>query len=142
MDILLLALRLLLAIALYTFLGAVLLMLWHDLRQTVASRETGRSRGRLVVVHSEDEALAVGATFPLQLVTSLGRSPDNTIVVPDTFASAHHTLLTWREAQWWLEDQNSRNGTRLNGALIHAPTLVSAGDVIGVGRARLKLELE
>ncbi len=142
MDILLLALRLLLASALYTFLGAVLLMLWRDLRQTVASRETSRPRGHLVVMHSKDETLAVGTAFPLQLVTSLGRSPDNTIVIPDTFASAHHTLLTWREAQWWLEDQNSRNGTRLNDALIDAPTVVSSGDVIGVGRARLKLELE
>ncbi len=141
MDILLLALRLLLVIALYTFLGAVLLMLWRDLRQTVASREANHPRGQLIVLHAEDETLAVGMAFPLQLVTSLGRSPDNTIIIPDTFASAHHTLLAWREAQWWLEDQNSRNGTRLNGALINAPTVVSAGDVIGVGRARLKLEL-
>jgi hypothetical protein len=142
MDVLLLALRLLLVIALYTFLSAVLLMLWRDLRQTVASRDAEHPKGRLVVLHTEDEALAAGTVFPLQLVTSLGRSPNNTIIIPDTFASAQHALLTWREAQWWLEDQNSRNGTQLNGERISDPTVVSTGDVIGVGRTQLKLELE
>jgi pSer/pThr/pTyr-binding forkhead associated (FHA) protein len=51
-------------------------------------------------------------------------------------------LLTLREGQWWLEDQGSRNGTLLNGTRIAGPTVVSAGDVIGVGRTQLKLELE
>ncbi len=142
MDILLLGLRLLLVILLYTFLGAVLLMLWRDLRQTVASREAERPKGQLIVLQTKDESPAVGTTFPLQLVTSLGRSSSNTIIIPDTYASAQHALLTWREAQWWLEDQSSRNGTRLNGQRISDPTVVSTGDVIGVGRTELKLELE
>ena len=83
MDILLLILRLLLVVALYAFLGAVLLTLWRDLRQATAHRETTRPGGRLVVLHTEedDETLAVGATFPLQLVTSIGRSPSNTIPI-------------------------------------------------------------
>ncbi|MEA3341299.1 MAG: FHA domain-containing protein, partial [Chloroflexota bacterium] len=58
------------------------------------------------------------------------------------YASTQHTLLTWREGQWWLEDQGSRNGTRLNSARISSPTVVSTGDVIGVGHTELKLELE
>ena len=141
MDILLLALRLLLAILLYAFLAAVLLMLWRDLRQAATSREVARPGGRLILLHTEDEALAEGTTFPLQPITSIGRSPSNTLPIPDTYASAQHTLLTWREGQWWLEDQGSRNGTLLNGMRINSPTVVSSGDVIGVGRTQLKLEL-
>ena len=142
MDVLLLILRILLVILLYAFLAAVLLMLWRDLRQATATSEVTRPGGRLVVLHAADDALAVGVAFPLQTVTSLGRSPANTIPIPDTFASGQHALLTWREGQWWLEDQDSRNGTLLNGVRIDSPTVVSAGDVIGVGRAKLKLELE
>jgi hypothetical protein len=142
MDVLLLALRILLAVLLYAFLAAVLAMLWRDLRQATAGRETARSGGQLVVLHTADEALAIGTAFPLQPVTSIGRSPTNTVPVPDTYASAQHTLLTWREGQWWLEDRGSRNGTLLNGTRIDGPTVVSAGDVIGVGRTQLKLELE
>jgi hypothetical protein len=142
MDILLLVLRILLAILLYAFLAAVLLMLWRDLRQTAAATETTRPGGRLVVLHAPDETLDVGTAFPLQPVTSMGRSPVNTIPIPDSYASGQHSLLTWREGQWWLEDQDSRNGTLLNDTRISSPTVVSAGDVIGVGRTKLKLELE
>jgi hypothetical protein len=141
MDILLLVLRILLAVLLYAFLAAVLVMLWRDLRQATTGRETSRQAGRLVVLRSADDALADGIAFPLQPVTSIGRSPTNTIPIPDTYASAQHTLLTFREGQWWLEDRGSRNGTLLNGTRISDPTVVSAGDVIGVGRTQLKLEL-
>ena len=141
MDILLLALRLLLATLLYAFLATVLAMLWRDLRQATTSREAARPDGRLVIIHTEDETLAVGTAFPLQPVTSIGRSPSNTILIPDTYASAQHTLLTWREGQWWLEDRDSRNGTLLNDTCISGPTVMSAGDIIGVGRTQLKLEL-
>ena len=58
MDTLLLLLRLLLAGLLYGFLGAVLLIVWRDLRQTVGGRETSRPSGQLIVVHTEAEALA------------------------------------------------------------------------------------
>ena len=141
MDILLLILRLLLVVLLYAFLAAVLLMLWRDLRQATIGSERTRPYGQVVVLHTADEALAVGTAFPLQPVTSIGRSPANTISIPDTFASGHHALLTWREGQWWLEDQHSRNGTLLNGARISDPTVVSAGDVVGVGHTQFKLEL-
>ena len=143
MDILLLVLRFALAGVLYAFLGAIWLMLWRDLRQAAARREPAQHAGHLVVVQTageEAEEPAVGALLPLRPVTSIGRSPSNTIVIPDTYASSQHALLTWREGQWWLADQNSRNGTTLNGVAIENPTIVSSGDVIGVGRTQLRLE--
>jgi pSer/pThr/pTyr-binding forkhead associated (FHA) protein len=131
----------LLVVLLYGFLVAVLLMLWRDLRQAAGGGGRTRPLGQVVVLEAADEALAVGTAFPLQPVTSIGRSPVNTISIPDNFASGQHALLTWREGQWWLEDQRSRNGTLLNGERISDPTVVSAGDVVGVGNTRLKLEL-
>lgn len=145
MDILLLVIRLVLAGLLYAFLGAVLLMLWRDLRQAPTERRGLRPQGRLVVLDCADEAAdgpAVGTAFDLEPVSSIGRSPRNTVVIPDTYASSQHALLSWREGQWWLEDRNSRNGTRLNGAPVEDPTIVGAGDVIAVGRIELKLETD
>jgi pSer/pThr/pTyr-binding forkhead associated (FHA) protein len=143
MDILLLALRVLLALLLYAFLAAVIAMLWRDMRQATTRREPARRGGRLVILESPNEkSLAPDTVFPLQPITSLGRSPTNTVSVADTYASAQHALLTWRDGQWWLEDQNSRNGTLLNETQIAGPTVVSSGDIIGVGRVSLKLELE
>ena len=143
MDILLLVLRLLLAGLLYAFLGAVLLLLWRDLRRSTAEPQTAQTGGHLVVLQTAgDEAQepAVGTVFPLRAVTSIGRSPSNSVVIPDSYASSQHALLIQREGQWWLQDQNSRNGTMLNGRPIDDPTVVSTGDVIGVGRTELKLE--
>jgi pSer/pThr/pTyr-binding forkhead associated (FHA) protein len=41
-----------------------------------------------------------------------------------------------------LEDLGSRNGTRLNENTVADPTPVIPGDVIGIGRVKLKMELE
>jgi hypothetical protein len=148
MDLLLLILRLLLATALYLFLGTLLLFLWRDLRRP-GEVEVVKPRhyGRLVIVdvkaQAEDTADApqIGTTFPLQLVTSLGRSAINTVTIPDVYASAEHALLIFRGGQWWLEDRGSRNGTTVNNVVIDSPTVVTTGDIIGIGQVQLKLEL-
>jgi pSer/pThr/pTyr-binding forkhead associated (FHA) protein len=146
MDLLLLFLRLLLAAALYLFLGAVLLFLWRDVRRaSAAEMVTPKRYGRLVIVGVEAEedgaGLQMGRIFPLQPVTSLGRSAVNTVSIPDAYASSEHALLFYRGGQWWLEDRGSRNGTTLNAVTVDAPTVVSSGDVVGIGRVQLKLEL-
>jgi hypothetical protein len=148
MDLLLLILRLLLATALYLFLGTLLLFLWRDLRRPGRIGVVKpRQYGRLIVVdvnaQAEDavEAPQIGATFPLQLVTSLGRSAINTVTIPDVYASAEHALLAYRGGQWWLEDRGSRNGTTINNVVVGSPTVVSTGDIIGIGQVQLKLEL-
>jgi pSer/pThr/pTyr-binding forkhead associated (FHA) protein len=142
MDVFLLILRVLLAILLYAFLAAMFVMVWRDIRQATTNRKSIRSGGRLVIVQTTDEAIEAGTAFLLQPITSIGRLPSNTIPLSDTYASSRHALLSWKEAQWWLEDQGSRNGTLLNGARVVDPTVVSSGDVIGIGHTKLKLELE
>ncbi len=136
-------LRALLALLLLAFLGAIFWMLWQDVR--VAARSAGaqmRRLGRLRVIESALDQLPVGAEFRLRPITSLGRAPTNTASLPDDTASLEHALLHLRDGQWWLEDLASRNGTRLNDAPVTAPAPIVAGDVIGVGQVKLKLELE
>jgi pSer/pThr/pTyr-binding forkhead associated (FHA) protein len=143
-DVGLLLLRVLLAVALYGFLGTVFLLLWRDLRRPQESAPVAKRRyGQLVVVDIEtqmDGSLDIGTTFSLQPVTSLGRSALNTIIIPDAYASAEHALLVYRDGRWWLEDRGSRNGTTVNAMPIDAPTVLTAGDVLGIGRVQLKLE--
>jgi len=142
LDITLLVLRILLTAILYTFLGATLVLLWRDLRQGAGRRSVSVPQGRLVVVECEDGDLEADTAFSLQEVTSLGRTAANTVVLRDPFVSTHHALLVWREGQWWLEDRGSKNGTILNGEPVTRPTVVSGGDLIGIGRVVLRLETE
>ncbi len=142
MDVVLLALRILAGGLLLAFLGAVFLMLWGDFRAAMAAAgEPGRRRGRLVVVGA-GAAARLGASYALLPLTTLGRAPTNTVVLDDTFCSQEHALVMRRDGQWWLEDRGSSNGTRLNGEPVREPVVLSSGDVIGVGRLELRVELD
>ncbi|MBP8972703.1 MAG: FHA domain-containing protein [Anaerolineae bacterium] len=142
MDVVLLALRILAGGLLLAFLGAVFLMLWGDFRAAMAAAgEPGRQRGRLVVVGA-GAAARLGASYALLPLTTLGRAPTNTVVLDDTFCSQEHALVMRRDGQWWLEDRGSSNGTRLNGEPVREPVVLSSGDVIGMGRLELRVELD
>lgn len=136
-------LRLLLALLLYGFLGALLWMLWQDVRYTArVSAARSRRMGRLVILESALPALAPGVAFPLLPVTSLGRAVTNTAPIPDEAVSLEHALLHLREGQWWLEDLDSHNGTRLNETAVTQATLVVPGDIISLGHVKLTMEVE
>jgi hypothetical protein len=142
-DALLLALRLLASTCLLLFFGALIVMLWRDLRAARDEVETRtRKRGRLVVIGVENGSVPSGKSYPLLPLTSLGRAPTNTVILEDSFASGEHALITLRDGQWWLEDRGSSNGTLLNGYRVEEPVVLSAGDIISIGRVALKLELD
>jgi hypothetical protein len=106
----------------------------------VAAQSQGH--GRLIVTDSGGLPVAPDTAYPLLPFTTIGRAATNTIQLPDSFASTHHALLALRSGQWWLEDRESRNGTLLNGQSLTGPTVISTGDVIGIGRIQLKVELD
>ena len=130
-------LRLLFLALLYVFLFAVAQILMRDLR--TASRGPAEP-GRLVVVASPGGEPAVGTSFPLDAVTTLGRDLTNTVVVDDAFASSEHAVLTFRGRVWYVEDRGSANGTFVNGMQVSAATPMGFGDQVQVGEVRFRLD--
>ncbi len=63
---------------------------------------------------------------------TLGRSSDNGIVLNDFSVSRRHALFGLEAGQWWVSDQNSTNGLRVNGAYVERSPL-RPGDVLNVG---------
>ena len=141
MDVVIFIIRLLLTVLLYIFLGAVLFVLWRDLRASTDIPAAIQERKARLVVLNACDGLEPGTVFSLQPFTTLGRSAANAFVVPDTFASAEHALVSWRGGQWWLEDLGSRNGTQINDVLVTGPTILGTGDVISIGQVKLKFEI-
>jgi len=141
-DVILLFLRAVIALSLYAFLGTMLYFLWQDLRaaQSSAPPTPEGGLGKLVVVEADDIPLEVGQVFPLELVTTFGRARSNSVVLPDGFASSEHAAIIRRDDQWWLEDRESHNGVTVNDVLIDHAVILTAGDVIGIGRTRLRFE--
>ena len=142
-DILLFALRLASAVILLGALAAVMWFLWRDWHSVAAPAPPRTANlGRLEVLTQLDGDLrGTGTGFDLRPVTRIGRGLVNTVQIDDTFVSSDHALLTLRDGRWWLEDQNSRNGTVLNGLPISQPTLVTDGDIIEIGSRAFRLDL-
>jgi hypothetical protein len=139
-DVLLLILRVAAGGLLLAFWAMVVIVMWRDYRAAAGTVEQfQREQGRLVVIQSSDGSS--GLSYPLLPLTSLGRSPSNTVVLDDHFCSQEHALVTRRGGQWWLEDRNSSNGTLLNGEAVVEPVVVSSGDMIRIGQIILKIEL-
>ena len=111
----------------------------EDYRQPVAG--PGEVTGRLVVTEAGNATtVGPGVVFQLGPITPLGRRANNAIILDDDFVSSEHALLAWRDGRWWLSDVASTNGTTLNGQTISRPTPVNWGDLVGVGRVRMRLE--
>jgi hypothetical protein len=89
--------------------------------------ETGPFAGRIVAL-------------PTHMVT-IGRAPDNDVVVGDPATSGHHGRIEVRAGSFWISDLGSTNGTLVNGEPVIEKQL-SDGDMIAIGQNTLRFTLE
>jgi hypothetical protein len=70
--------------------------------------------------------------YPLRVgLNTIGRSPDNDVVVQDSYVSRRHcAVLVHAGENCELHDTASKNGTYLNGRRIPGPTRLASGDEI------------
>ena len=143
-EVVIFILRLLTALSLLGFMLALFVIVWRGLRQADGKLQLPRCEyGRLTRLSPAlDEKESEAQHHELQPITTLGRSASNTIVVNDDFASAEHARIVLEHGRWWLEDRRSRNGTRLNDAVITLRRTLADGDVIGIGKVNFRLALE
>ncbi len=75
-----------------------------------------------------------GQTFSLQPGTqTLGRSPDNQIVIAESTVSKQHAQITVQSEGTWIRDLGSSNGTFVNGQRISESTWLKPGDTLQIG---------
>ncbi len=160
--------RVLLLVLLYLFLFVVVRALRRDLRAAtrrttapigpaatnapstgagtpmLGTQTTGAPTKRarppeIEVVDAGQTALAPGQRFPLRDTLSIGRSADNDIALEDDWISARHLRLRRQNGAWIAEDLGSTNGTRVNGRPLNGTSPVQPGDVLDLGRVKLKV---
>lgn len=78
-----------------------------------------------------------GRTFPLGSETTVGRAPENDVVVEDTMVSRRHARLTSTDVLA-IEDLGSLNGTYVNGERVGRSRL-AANDAIVIGTTKLRV---
>lgn len=72
--------------------------------------------------------------------TTIGRSPENDIVLTADDVSRHHARIEADNRGVRLHDLRSTNGTRVNGETISQADLFG-GDMVQVGRVRMRLDV-
>jgi len=93
---------------------------------------------RLVLVEPKSEA---GAAFTVDGEITLGRGGGCTVPLAfDTFVSQVHARAFDRDGTLFVEDLGSRNGTYVNGKLVHEPTQVAKGARVQVGETVLEVD--
>jgi phosphatidylserine/phosphatidylglycerophosphate/cardiolipin synthase-like enzyme len=65
-------------------------------------------------------------------VTTIGRAPENDIVIGDASVSRHHARITLENGKCTLTDLGSANGTFVNGECLDGSKPLVPGDVVGI----------
>jgi len=79
-----------------------------------------------------------GGQLPVGGNVTLGRTPDNGVLLTDDRVSRRHALIHVQGGEeYWLVDLGSRNGTYVNERRVHQPIRLSDGDQIRIGPFRL-----
>jgi len=89
----------------------------------------------MMVLYVREGRRLVGRVLPLDASIgeiSIGRTPDNALVLDDGSVSRHHASLTSGPDGWTLRDHGSTNGTFVNGVRVRE-ALLRDGDRVRVG---------
>jgi hypothetical protein len=144
--------RIALVVLLYLFLAQVVRMVYRDLRATaatvgpsVAGPTTAPRVGavaQLVVLAAGKTSFQVGQEFRLRNPTLIGRDPATDISLDDDFVSGQHLRLLSGPTGWLAQDLNATNGTRLNGTRLTGTAPLKSGDILDIGRLKLRFVLD
>jgi pSer/pThr/pTyr-binding forkhead associated (FHA) protein len=86
--------------------------------------------------------LRTGQRYPLQAggIVTLGRHPQNSILLDDTAVSGFHAELRFENGRWVLYDHGSTNGTFVNERRIAGPNMLKPGFQVRCGDTTLRVE--
>lgn len=109
-------------------------------QRTSMARPEVVSTGALSLLFQFDD-LMVATVPPMQDVDelSVGRSPDNDLVIDDASASKRHAMLRWDDAnkRCTIQDLQSTNGTFLNASVrLRRETTLKNGDILSFGEVQ------
>jgi adenylate cyclase len=90
------------------------------------------------------ELIPVGGGDPIPLLKEellVGRRESCDIVLRFANISAHHCKLFVKAGYWYVEDQNSRNGIKVNGMRVDEKRL-DPGDILAVARHKYEVRYD
>ncbi|OCA95094.1 FHA domain-containing protein FhaB/FipA [Actinobaculum suis] len=88
------------------------------------------------------EGPLTGMVLPLgQAQIIIGRSPDSSLVLDDSYASSRHARVFFQDGYWWIEDLQSTNGTYIGNSAITEPVALVPGTRVRIGKTTMELQI-
>lgn len=137
-GLVLLFLRLVLLIALYTFLALAFVTLWRELRNQSRWFATRRIPPITLALQANGEREATHFARPQ---VTIGRNPTCDWMIDEETVSSLHARLTFRNDQWWVDDLDSTNGTYLNGQRVNTLIVLTSGDHLRLGQVEMTVSI-
>jgi class 3 adenylate cyclase len=106
-----------------------------------ATGRAGEPGVKAVLVSQQPASLGKEHRLAAGAVT-LGREPDNDIVLKSPHISRHHARFDWTGSMYVLEDLGSKNGTWLNHKRLEGPTPLNDGDIVRFGDLSFGFKVE
>lgn len=135
-GIVLLILRLVMAVALYAFLGWAVYTLWMDMKRQKDLIDARKIPEIDLLV--EIEGQVESNPFIVSEIV-IGRDQTCDLLLDASTVSAEHTRLSYHHQNWWVEDLGSRNGTFLNLERVATPAILVSGDELQLGQVLIKI---
>lgn len=136
--IILLIIRLVMALALYGFLGWAVWTLWRDIKRQDELMEARRFPELTLTQRDESGEVSYKFSTPDVLV---GRDQICDLILDEKTVSAEHARLSYHHSNWWVEDLGSRNGILLNLELLSTQAVVVSGDELQLGQVLIVVEI-
>lgn len=70
---------------------------------------------------------------------TIGRAPDNVVVLPERNVSRHHARIRVENGRFFVEDAGARFGLKVNGQRIDGGAEISPGDLVHIGDFKIKV---
>lgn len=124
------------------FIYRIMRAIYKDLNDKAHDDNKPQHAGKkaaLNVLQSSDENI-INKRILFSDVLTLGRGPDNNIILSDAYVSYHHAVISPVKNQYQIEDLHSRNHTYVNEAELENKIFLRDGDIIKIGTTVFKFE--
>lgn len=128
-------------ILLYVIIYYALKIMYKDVKTGGRARNnsSGIRYGIEVIQTGVNSTLEQGSVVPIRGIITLGRKPENTIVLTEPFVSGNHAKIYAKNNNLYVEDLNSTNGVYVNNERIQEKYKLVADDEVKIGSAIFKV---
>ena len=137
-SILVFALRILLVLLSYTFMGWMIYTIFNDLKMN-SSHKTKQTIPPIILEAQIDDSKSKRRFRQIEII--LGRDPSVDFPLNDETISLKHCKISYHNKQWWIEDLDSTNGTYLNNEPVRTETIITSRDQLHLGKVEILITI-